>query len=116
MVSRLKQKMNSDPIGVDKEMKISELPSAENSLIDDLLVISQNDDDGLLRTKKISMSLLAKSLVSDRDSNLVSLVDGFKFFADKGVLDTATSQAEAAAEIAQNIADANTYYITPEDP
>ncbi|HGE8313867.1 TPA: hypothetical protein ACGD67_004553, partial [Serratia marcescens] len=116
MVSRLKQKMNSDPIGVDKEMKISELPSAENSLIDDLLVISQNDDDGLLRTKKISMSLLAKSLVSDRDSNLVSLVDGFKFFADKGVLDTATSRAEAAAEIAQNIADANTYYITPEDP
>ncbi|MEL5384175.1 sialate O-acetylesterase [Serratia ureilytica] len=116
MVSRLKQKMNSDPIGVDKEMKISELPSAENSLIDDLLVISQNDDDGLLRTKKISMSLLANSLVSDRDSNLVSLVDGFKFFADKGVLDTATSRAEAAAEIAQNIADANTYYITPEDP
>lgn len=52
MVSRLKQKVVSDPIGVDKEMKISELPSAENSLIDDLLVISQSDGDGLLRTKK----------------------------------------------------------------
>nr|SAY44329.1 Uncharacterised protein [Serratia marcescens] len=116
MVSRLKQKIISDPIRVDKEMKISELPSAENSLIDDLLVISQNDDDGLLRTKKISMSLLTKSLVSERDGNLVSLVDGFKLFADKGVLDTAASRAEAAAEIAQNIADANTYYITPEDP
>ncbi|MCH3747031.1 hypothetical protein, partial [Campylobacter coli] len=73
------------------------LPSAENSLIDDLLVISQNDDDGLLRTKKISMSLLAKSLISDRDGNLVSLVDGFKLFADKGMLDAAADRAEAAA-------------------
>ncbi|MEG7346883.1 hypothetical protein [Serratia marcescens] len=64
MVSRLKQKVVGDPISVDKEMKISELPSAENSLIDDLLVISQNDGDGLLRTKKILMLLLIKSLIS----------------------------------------------------
>lgn len=105
MVSRLQQKVVSDPIGVDKEMKISELPSAENSLIDDLLVISQSDGDGLLRTKKILMSLLIKSLVSDRESNLVNLVDGFKLFADKGVLDTAVSRAEVAAEKAETVGD-----------
>ncbi|VTP62205.1 Uncharacterised protein [Serratia rubidaea] len=116
MVSRLKQKVVSDPIGVDKEMKISELPSAENSLIDDLLVISQSDGDGLLRTKKILMSLLIKSLVSDRSGNLVSLVDGFKLFADKSVLDGLTERAEDAAGRAENTADANTYYITPDDP
>ncbi|HBL7133777.1 TPA: hypothetical protein LSW83_003961 [Serratia marcescens] len=106
MVSRLKQKVVGDPISVDKEMKISELPSAENSLIDDLLVISQNDGDGLLRTKKILMSLLIKSLISERDGNLVNLVDGFKLFADKGVLDAAVIRAEAAAEVAQSGADA----------
>ncbi|MEM8266288.1 hypothetical protein Q4S26_19500, partial [Morganella morganii] len=38
--------------------------------------------------------------------NLVNLVDGFKLFADKGVLDAAVIRAEAAAEVAQSGADA----------
>lgn len=116
MVSRLKQKAVNDPVGVDKEMKISHLPPAEKSLIDDLLVISQSDGDGSLRTKKIFLSLLIKSMVSDRDSNLLNIVDGFKIFADKSILESFTKRAEDAANIAESFTNANTYYITPEDP
>ncbi|HGM6901629.1 TPA: SGNH/GDSL hydrolase family protein [Serratia marcescens] len=61
----------------------------------------------------------AKSSLS-ADSAAQSADAAFKFSrqAKEAVsgADSAAERAEAAAENAQNIADANTYYITPEDP
>ncbi|MGQ6036542.1 hypothetical protein ACUNGS_19265, partial [Serratia sp. IR-2025] len=106
MVRQLKIKSDDKNTGGIREIKISELPDAKETLIDDLLVISQDDGDGGLKTKKILLQLLIKSLVSNRDGNLVSVVDGFKLFADKTILDDAVEKAERAAEVAHAAVDA----------
>lgn len=98
MVRMLK---NSTSEEVGKEIKISELPLAKKSLIDDLFVISQSDADDLLTTRKIPLSLIINSIVSDRKGNLIDIVDGFKLFSDKSLLDKAVDDSAKSAREAK---------------